>query len=73
MLGYKFTTEIEAKNARQEAANFKGLPKENGNTLYWIDYNYSILDDFYYIIYINQIEEVLGQPINFEITEESEI
>jgi hypothetical protein len=68
MLGYKFTTEQEAINARSLCANYKGLPNPQGDTLYWVNYNYSQIDKFYYIEYVNELENVLGQPINFEIT-----
>ena len=73
MTGYKFNTELEAQNARQQAADFKGLPVPEGTTLYWVDYQFSELDNFYYIIYDNGLEEVLGQPIEFEITQQTEI
>jgi hypothetical protein len=68
MIGYKYTTEQEAINARQLCANYKGLPKQEGNTLYWVNYNYSEIDNFYFIEYVEDLENVLGQPINFEIT-----
>lgn len=68
MIGYKYTTEQEAINARSSCATYKGLPNPQGDTLYWVNYNYSQLDDFYYITYVEELENVLGQPINFEIT-----
>jgi hypothetical protein len=68
MLGYKYTLEIEAIAARQTAADYMGLPVPNGETLYWVDYNYSDLDAFYYITYVEHLEKALGEPIEFEIT-----
>ena len=68
MLGYKYTTEQEAINARQLCATYKGLPNPQGDTLYWVNYIYSELDGFYYIIYIDELEQVLGQPIEFDVT-----
>ena len=68
MQGYKYTTEIEAINARQLCATYKGLPNPQGDTLYWVNYTYSQLDNFYYITYIDELELVLGSPIEFEIT-----
>ena len=68
--GYTYTTETEAQEARAAAATYKGLPKEGGTTLYWVDYNYSTLDGFYYITYDEGLEAVLGQPSEFEITQE---
>ena len=68
MLGYKYTTEQEAINARQLCATYKGLPRPQGSTLYWVNYEYSQIDGFYYIQYVEDLELVLGQPIEFEIT-----
>ena len=66
--GYKYNTEQEAIDARQAAADYKGFPVPGGETLYWVDYNYSELDGFWYIQYSEGVEVVLGQPIEFEIT-----
>ena len=68
MTGYKYTTEQEAIDARDMAAVYKGYPNPQGDTLYWVNYNYSQLDEFYYITYVDELENVLGQPIEFEIT-----
>jgi len=68
MIGYKYTTEQEAINARSLCAAYKGLPNTQGDTLYWVNYNYSQLDNFYYIEYVEELENVLGQQIEFEIT-----
>jgi hypothetical protein len=67
MQGYIFQTESEAIAARQIAATFMGLPVPNGETLYWVNYNYSDLDGFYYITYVEGLEAVLGEPIEFEV------
>lgn len=68
MTGYKYTTEQDVINARELCATYKGLPNPQGDTLYWVNYNYSQLDNFYYITYVEELENVLGQPIEFEIT-----
>lgn len=68
MLGYKYTTETEAIAARQTAADYMGFPVLGGETLYWVDYNYSEIDGFYYITYVEDLEKALGQPIEFEVT-----
>ena len=73
MQGYIFTTEIQAIAARQTAATFMGLPVPNGETLYWVNYNYSELDGFYYITYVEGLEAVLGQPTDITITPHEEI
>jgi len=67
MLGYKYTTETEAIEARQAAADYMGLPVPNGETLYWVNYSYSDLDGFYYITYVDGLEAELGEPIEFEV------
>lgn len=68
MLGYTFTTEEQAINARLLCATYKGLPNPQGDTLYWVNYNYSNLDSIYYIGYIDGLENVLGTPIEFTVT-----
>ncbi len=67
MLGYKYITETEAIAARQTSATYMGLPVPNGETLYWVNYNYSDLDRFYYITYVDGLEAALGQPTEFEV------
>jgi len=68
MTGYKYTTEQNAINARQLCATYKGLPNPQGDTLYWVNYYYSKLDEFWFIQYTEGLELVLGQPIEFDIT-----
>jgi hypothetical protein len=68
MTGYKYTTEQEAIDARAQAASYMGLPNPQGDTLYWVNYNHAELDGFYYIQHVENLEQVLGEPIEFEIT-----
>lgn len=68
MLGYKYKTELEAIAARQTAATYMGYPVPNGETLYWVNYNYSELDAFWYIQHVEDLQKALGQPIEFEVT-----
>ena len=68
MQGYKYTTEQEAIDARTQAASYMGLPNPQGDTLYWVNYNYSELDSFYYIQHVEGLEVVLSEPIEFTIT-----
>lgn len=68
MQGYIYNTEQEAIAARQAAADYMGFPVPGGETLYWVDFNYSELDGFYYIQYVEDLEKALGEPIEFEIT-----
>jgi hypothetical protein len=69
MQGYIFTTETEAIAARKAAADYMGLPVPNGETLYWVNYNYAELDGFWYIIYDESLLPILGEPIEFEVTQ----
>jgi hypothetical protein len=70
MQGYIFTTETEAIEARKAAADYMGLPKNpNDTTIYWVNYNYSEVDGFYYITYVEDLDAALGEPIEFEVTQ----
>ena len=73
MQGYTYQTETEAIAARQTAADYMGLPVEGGETLYWVNYNYSELDGFYYIQYVDGLEAALGEPSDITITPHEEI
>ncbi len=73
MNGYTYNTEQEAITARQQAADHKGYPVPNGETLYWVNYNYSEADGFYYIRYVDGLEAVLGEPSDITITPHEEI
>lgn len=68
MLGYTYATEQLAINARALCATYKGLPNPQGDTLYWVNYNYSQLDGFYYIKHVEGLEDVLGTPSEFTVT-----
>ena len=74
MQGYKFNTEEEAVAARKAAADYKGLPVNPASTtIYWVDYNYSDLDGYYYIRYVDGLEAVFGDPTDVTITPHEEI
>ena len=69
MEGYKYNTEQEAIDARKLAADYKGLPvKPNDITIYWVNYQFSELDNFYYIQYVEDLENVLGNPVEIILT-----
>lgn len=68
MLGYTYATEQLAINARALCATYKGLPNPQGDTLYWVNYDFSELDNIYYIKYVDELENVLGSPSEFTIT-----
>jgi hypothetical protein len=74
MQGYKYNTEEEAIAARKAAADYMGLPKNpNDTTIYWVNYNYSDLDGFYYITYVEGLEAALGEPSDITITPHEEL
>ena len=73
MQGYIYTTETEAIAARQAAADYMGLPVPGGETLWWVNFNYSELDGFYYITYVDGLEAVLGEPSDITITPHEEL
>ena len=67
--GYKYNTELEAQQARKQCADYYGLPvSPDSVTIYYVDYNYSQLDNFWYITWTNGVTEVLGEPYDFNIT-----
>lgn len=75
VLGYKYTTEQEAIDARKACADYYGLPKSPEDvTQYWVDYNEASLDNpiFWYIVFDESIEMILGQPTEFEVTTEEQ-
>jgi hypothetical protein len=68
VLGYKYTNEQEAIDARKQCADYYGLPKSPEDiTQYWVDYQ--VADDFFYIIFDESLLPILGEPIEFEINE----
>jgi hypothetical protein len=74
--GYKYNTEQEAQIARKQCADYYGLPKSpEDTTIYWVDYNEASLNEpiFWYIIYDESILDILGQPIEFEVIEDTPI
>lgn len=71
--GYKYLAEQEAIDARQQCADYYGLPKTpTDTTLYWVDYDEASLDTpiFWYIVFDTSIETILGTPTTFEVTAE---
>lgn len=69
MEGYIYNTEQDAIDARKLAADYKGLPvNPNDVTIYWVNYKYSKTDNFYYIQYVDELENVLGVPVEIILT-----
>jgi hypothetical protein len=73
VLGYKYTNEQDAIDARKQCADYYGLPVSPEDvTQYWVDYQTADLDTpvFWYIIFDESIEMILGEPTEFEVTTE---
>ena len=69
--GYKYTNEQDAVNACQECSDYYGIPVHPDDvTQKWVDYQTATLDNpiFYYIIFDESIEIILGEPETFEVT-----
>jgi hypothetical protein len=69
--GYKYTNEQDAINARELVDAYYGIPVSPEDiTQNWLDYQTANLDNpiFYYIIFDESLEVVLGKPITFEVT-----
>lgn len=67
--GYKYTTEQEAIAAQTSCDEYYNIvPKEGNIAQHWTGYNYSTLDNFYYIAADPSLIPVLGEPIEFDLT-----
>ena len=68
--GYKYTTETQAK-AAVKACNEHYLPKLKDSTLNWVGYQKELSEPaFFYILHHESLNEVLGEPIKIEVTNE---
>jgi len=69
MEGYIYNTEQEAIDAIKLAADYKGLPVNPSDiTQYWVNYQFSEPDNFYYIQYVEDLENVLGDKSEIILT-----
>lgn len=69
--GYKYTTEQDAINAREQVDAYYGIPiSPDDVTQNWVDYNTATLDNpiFYYITFDESLKVVLGEPETFDVT-----
>jgi hypothetical protein len=69
--GYKYTTEQDAINAREQVDAYYGIPVTPDDiTQNWVDYNTANLDNpiFWYITFDDSLRIVLGEPSIFEVT-----
>jgi hypothetical protein len=73
IIGYKYTTEQDAINARELVDAYYGIPVSPEDiTQNWVDYETAELDSpiFWYIVFDESIEMILGEPTDFEVTEQ---
>ena len=71
VIGYKYTNEQEAIDAREQCDAYYGIPVTPEDiTQNWVDYQTANLDNpiFWYITFDDSLRIVLGEPITFEVT-----
>jgi len=71
VIGYKYTNEQDAIDAREQVDAYYGIPVSPDDvTKNWTDYLTADLDNpiFWYIVYDISLEIVLGQPEIFDVT-----
>lgn len=71
IIGYKYTNEQDAINARELVDAYYGIPVSPEDvTQYWVDYETARYDKpvFWYIVFDESIEVILGTPELFEVT-----
>jgi hypothetical protein len=71
VLGYKYTNEQDAINAREQVDAYYGIPVSPDDvTQNWVDYQTAEYDTpiFWYIIFDDSLKVVLGEPETFEVT-----
>ena len=71
VIGYKYNSEEKAIEARKQCADFYNLPINSIDiTKYWVNYKKADLNTpvFWYIQFVETVEETLGAPETFEVT-----
>ncbi len=71
VIGYKYTNEQDAINAREQVDAYYGIPVSPDDvTQNWVDYQTAQYDIpiFWYMIYDESLKVVLGEPDKFEVT-----
>ena len=71
VIGYKYTNEQDAINAREQIDSYYGIPVSPDDvTQNWVNYQTSEYDTpiFWYIIYDDSLKVILGEPETFEVT-----
>ena len=71
IVGYKYTNEQDAINAREQVDAYYGIPVSPDDvTQNWVDYQTAEYDTpiFWYIIFDESLQVVLGEPSTFDVT-----
>ena len=71
VLGYKYTIEQDAIDAREACDTYYGIPVSPDDvTQNWVEYETASLDSpiFWYITHDNSLDVVLGTPTDFDVT-----
>jgi hypothetical protein len=72
MQGYIFTTENKSIAAQSACDSYYGIPLHPDDvTQHWCGYNFAELNEpqFWYITYDISLVPILGEPIEFDVTE----
>jgi hypothetical protein len=75
MLGYKYISEMEVMAAQKACDAYYGIPVHpNDVTQHWCAYSFAELNEpqFWYINYDISLVTILGEPIEFEVTQRNE-
>ena len=71
VIGYKYTNEQDAIDAREQVDAYYGIPVTPEDvTQNWCYYETATLDNpiFYYIRFDESLTVILGNPITFDVT-----
>lgn len=70
--GYKYSKESQVIEAQLSCDKYYGVPKEASDiTQHWANYDFAEFNtpEFWYIIYDSSLVPILGEPIEFEVTQ----
>ena len=72
--GYTYNSVIDAQTAVQQCDTYYGIPKNPDDvTQHWVEYEYSVNDNFYFILFDESLLPILGEPVEFEVNLEEDI
>lgn len=72
--GYTYNSAIDAQTAVQQCDTYYGIPKNPDDvTQHWVEYEYSVNDNFYFILFDESLLPILGEPVEFEVNLEEDI